>query len=223
SNFNGTSGDVDVLTHEAGHAFQVYSSRNNEFPELEFPTYESCEIHSMSMEFITWPWSKEFFQEDTDKYHFLHLSSAIKFLPYGVLVDHFQHVVYNHPEMTPLERKQAWRKLEKMYLPYKNYEECDFLERGNYWFQQGHIFASPFYYIDYTLAQMCSLQFWKRSQEKDPTMWQDYLAICQVGGSKSFLGILETAHLKSPFENGSLKEVMQAAKKYLDSVDDQSL
>lgn len=223
SNFNGTSGDVDVLTHEAGHAFQVYSSRENDLPELQFPTYESCEIHSMSMEFITWPWSHEFFGEDTEKYHYLHLSAAVKFLPYGVLVDHFQHEVYNHPEMTPQERKQTWRRLEKMYLPYKNYEECDFLERGNFWFQQGHIFSSPFYYIDYTLAQACSLQFWKRSQEHDPAMWEDYLAICKAGGTKSFLEIIETAHLKSPFESGSLKEIMESAKVYLDGIDDKSL
>ena len=223
SNFNGTSGDVDVLTHEAGHAFQVYTSRHNELPELEFPTYESCEIHSMSMEFITWPWSHEFFEEDTDKYHYLHLGAAVKFLPYGVLVDHFQHEVYNHPEMTPQERKDTWRRLEKMYLPYKNYEQCDFLERGNYWFQQGHIFSSPFYYIDYTLAQACSLQFWKRSQDHDPDMWKDYVAICEVGGTKSFLDIVKTAHLKSPFERGSLKEIMESAKNYLDSVDDKCL
>lgn len=223
SNFNGTSGDVDVLTHEAGHAFQVYSSRENDLPELQFPTYESCEIHSMSMEFITWPWSHEFFEEDTEKYHYLHLSAAVKFLPYGVLVDHFQHEVYNHPEMTPQDRKQTWRRLEKMYLPYKNYEECDFLERGNFWFQQGHIFSSPFYYIDYTLAQACSLQFWKRSQEHDPAMWEDYLAICKAGGTKSFLEIIETAHLKSPFESGSLKEIMESAKVYLDRIDDKSL
>lgn len=223
SNFNGTSGDVDVLTHEAGHAFQTYCSRNNSFPELTFPTYESCEIHSMSMEFITWPWSHEFFKEDTNKYHFLHLSSAVKFLPYGVLVDHFQHEVYNNPTLSPKERKEIWRKLEKMYLPYKNYDECDFLERGNYWFQQGHIFASPFYYIDYTLAQACSLQFWKRSQEHDETMWEDYLSICKVGGTQSFLEILKTAHLVSPFEPGSLKEVMKSVKEYLDGVDDTKL
>lgn len=223
SNFNGTSGDVDVLTHEAGHAFQVYSSRHNELPELEFPTYESCEIHSMSMEFITWPWSKEFFKEDTAKYHYLHLSSAVKFLPYGVLVDHFQHEVYNNPNMTPKERKETWRRLEKMYLPYKNYEECDFLERGNYWFQQGHIFSSPFYYIDYTLAQACSLQFWKRSQEHDETMWKDYLAICRVGGTQSFLEILKTGNLVSPFEDGSLKAIMASVKAYLDCVDDKAL
>lgn len=223
SNFNGTSGDVDVLTHEAGHAFQVYSSRHHAIPELEFPTYESCEIHSMSMEFITWPWSHLFFGEDTAKYHFLHLSSAVKFLPYGVLVDHFQHEVYNHPHMTPQERKATWRKLEKMYLPYKNYEVCDFLERGNYWFQQGHIFSDPFYYIDYTLAQACSLQFWKRCQENDPDMWKDYVAICKAGGTQSFLEIVRTAHLTSPFERGSLKEIVDFVKIYLDNVDDKKL
>lgn len=223
SNFNGTSGDVDVLTHEAGHAFQVYSSRHIQIPELAFPTYESCEIHSMSMEFITWPWSHEFFQEDTDKYHFEHLGSAVKFIPYGILVDHYQHVVYDHPEMTPAERKQAWRELEKQYCPHLDYSDCDFLERGNYWFQQGHIFASPFYYVDYTLAQACSLQFWKRSQEKDPEMWNDYLHLCKLGGTKSFLALLEEAHLTSPFEDGSLNGLMKAVQGYLNTVDDTKL
>lgn len=223
SNFNGTSGDVDVLTHEAGHAFQVYQSREVGIPEIEFPTYESCEIHSMSMEFITWPWSKNFFKEDTEKYHYLHLGSAVKFIPYGILVDHFQHVVYNQPDLTPSQRKQAWRDLEKMYLPYKNYEDCDFLERGGYWYRQRHIYESPFYYIDYTLAQVCALQFWNRFQKKDETAWQDYLTLCQLGGTRSFLQLLEAAHLNSPFMEGGLHDCMSSAKAYLESVDDTSL
>ena len=223
SNFNGTSGDVDVLTHEAGHAFQVYQSREAGIPEIEFPTYESCEIHSMSMEFITWPWSKEFFGNDTEKYHYLHLSSAVKFIPYGIAVDHFQHIVYNHPDLTPDERKAEWRRLEKMYLPYKNYDDCDFLERGGYWFRQGHIFTSPFYYIDYTLAQVCALQFWERTQKKDPQAWSDYLTLCKLGGTKSFLQLLEASHLKSPFMDGGLQECMDSAKAYLESVDDTAL
>ena len=223
SNFNGTSGDVDVLTHEAGHAFQVYQSREAGIPEIEFPTYESCEIHSMSMEFITWPWSKEFFGKDTEKYHYLHLSSAVKFIPYGIAVDHFQHIVYNHPDLTPDERKAEWRRLEKMYLPYKNYDDCDFLERGGYWFRQGHIFTSPFYYIDYTLAQVCALQFWERTQKKDPQAWSDYLTLCKLGGTKSFLQLLEASHLKSPFMDGGLQECMDSAKAYLESVDDTAL
>lgn len=224
ANFNGTSGDIDVLTHEAGHAFQVYQSRWIQQPECVFPTYESCEIHSMSMEFFTWPWMHLFFEEQTAKYQFSHLAGAVKFLPYGVLVDHFQHEVYGRPNLTPAERKTVWRQLEKMYCPERQYEEDPFLERGTYWFRQGHIFASPFYYIDYTLAQVCAFQFWKRSQvDKELQVWSDYLAICQVGGTKTFLEITELANLTSPFKKGSLAQVMSAIDEYLSAVDDTQL
>ncbi|WP_195932489.1 M3 family oligoendopeptidase [Turicibacter sanguinis] len=223
SNFNGTAGDIDVLTHEAGHAFQVYSSRWIETPELNFPTYESCEIHSMSMEFFTWPWMELFFKEDTDKYKFTHLGSAIKFIPYGIVVDAFQHFVYENPEATSSERKAAWRNLEKQYLPHKNYEGCDFLERGGWWFQQAHIFNSPFYYIDYTLAQICALQFWKRMHDNREDAWNDYVRLCEVGGTKSFLGLVSYANLKSPFEDGCVSSIISDIKAWLDSVEDQKL
>jgi M3 family oligoendopeptidase len=223
SNFNGTSGDVDVLTHEAGHAFQVYSSRWIEIPECNFPTYESCEIHSMSMEFFTWPWMDLFFKEDTDKYKFTHLGSAIKFIPYGVTVDEFQHYIYENPEATPKERKQAWREIEKKFLPHKNYEGCDFLERGGWWFQQAHIFQSPFYYIDYTLAQICALQFWKRARENREDAWKDYVKLCKVGGMKSFLELVNYSNLISPFEDGCVSSIISSIEQWLDSVDDKKL
>lgn len=222
SNFNGTSGDVDVLTHEAGHAFQVYSSRWIEIPECNFPTYESCEIHSMSMEFFTWPWMNLFFKEDADKYKFAHLSSAIKFIPYGVTVDEFQHCIYENPDLTPEERKNIWRKLEKKYLPHKNYEGCDFLERGCWWFQQSHIFNVPFYYIDYTLAQICALQFWKRSNDDRKDAWKDYLRLCKVGGTKSFLDLVNYSNLKSPFEDGCISSTINPVNEWLDSINDES-
>jgi M3 family oligoendopeptidase len=93
ANFNGTNGDVRVLKHEVGHAFQVFESRGFEVPEYGFPTLEACEIHSMSMEFFSWPWMELFFKEDTDKYKFSHLSEAVLFIPYGVAVDEFQQFV----------------------------------------------------------------------------------------------------------------------------------
>lgn len=221
SNFNGTRGDVDVLTHEAGHAFQVYNSRWVETPEAIWPTYETCEIHSMSMEFMTWPWMDLFFKEQTEKYKFSHLSGALLFLPYGVLVDHFQHEVYEKPEMTPAERKATWRRLEKMYLPSKDYSESEALDRGIFWYRQGHIFASPFYYIDYTLAQVCALQFWKRTQiDHDETAWEDYMRICKIGGTQSFLQVVEAAGIKSPFQKGALEETLNATKAWLDAIDD---
>lgn len=223
SNFNGTSGDIGVLTHEAGHAFQVYSSRHFDIPEYYWPTYEACEIHSMSMEFFTWPWMELFFQEATDKYKFYHLSDALVFLPYGVSVDEFQHWVYENPEATPKERKLMWREIEKKYLPYKDYDDNAYLENGGFWQRQGHIYNSPFYYIDYTLAQICAFQFWKRSREDREAAWADYVRLCKLGGSMSFTKLAAAANLISPFENGCVESVAGEIAKWLDSIDDKAL
>ena len=222
ANFNGTAHDVDVLTHEAGHAFQVYQSKDL-LPDYRWPTMEAAEIHSMSMEFLAWPWVHEFFLEDTDKYKFSHLADAISFLPYGVLVDEFQHFVYENPEVTPKERKDMWRTLEKKYLPFKDYDDDAFLERGGFWFRQGHIFGSPFYYIDYTLAQVVAFQFWVKSRENHAKAFQDYLALCRLGGSQSFLNLLKKSNLKNPFVSGTVAKILEPLEAYLNSIDDKKL
>jgi M3 family oligoendopeptidase len=220
SNFNGTSGDVDVLTHEAGHAFQVYCSREYKVPEYACPTLDACEIHSMSMEFFAWPWMKLFFNEDEEKYKFSHMSGALMFIPYGVLVDEFQHWVYENPDATPKQRKAVWRELEQKYLPHRDYADNDFLNRGGFWFKQGHIFNLPFYYIDYTLAQVCALQFWVKANEDRAAAWKDYLTLCQAGGSKSFLQLVELARLNNPFVDGCVKAAIEPIQQWLDSVND---
>lgn len=222
SNFNGTSADIDVLTHEAGHAFQMYSSRNIELGDYIMPTTEACEIHSMSMEFFTWPWMERFFQEDTNKYKFAHLSGALYFLPYGVAVDEFQHRVYEHPEWSPAQRNAAWREIEQKYLPQRDYDGHTFLEEGRFWLKQSHIFNVPFYYIDYTLAQICALQFWKKDQEDHEAAWSDYLRLCSAGGSQSFLQLVALANLQSPFKDGCVASVVDVIEQWLTEVDDQS-
>ena len=222
ANFNGTAHDVDVLTHEAGHAFQVYSSRDL-IPEYRWPTMESAEIHSMSMEFLAWPWMQEFFKEDTAKYKFTHLAGALSFLPYGVLVDEYQHEVYENPNLTPNERKTLWRKLERKYLPFKDYGEDEFTEKGTYWFRQGHIFGSPFYYIDYTLAQVVAFQYWVKHQENPEEALKSYIDLCKLGGSKSFLGLLKSSNLENPFIPGTVKKIAKPIRNYLDSIDDMKL
>ena len=218
ANFNGTQGDVDVLTHEAGHAFQVYTCRDFEVMEYMFPTLEACEIHSMSMEFFAWPWVEGFFKEDVHKYKYSHLAGALTFIPYGVAVDEFQYEVYLNPNLTPVERKAKWREIEKKYLPYKVYED-DLLERGGFWFRQGHIFSSPFYYIDYTLAQVCAFQYWNWNNKNHEEAWDSYYCLCQVGGSKSFLGLLEVAGLLNPFEEGTIKKVIEPIHEWIKNFD----
>ena len=223
ANFNGTSHDVDVLTHEAGHAFQVYQSRGYEIPEYLWPTYEACEIHSMSMEFLTWPWMDLFFENDAEKYKFIHLSEALLFIPYGVTVDEFQHWVYENPNATPDDRRAKWLEIEKKYLPTRDYGEVDDLKEGIFWFRQGHIFNSPFYYIDYTLAQVCAFQFWIKSQENRKKAWDEYLALCKLGGSKPFFELMKAANLKNPFDQGTIASVIPKIREFLESIDDMKL
>lgn len=222
ANFNGTSGDVDVLTHEVGHAFQVYSSQKL-IPDYRWPGYEGAEIHSMSMEFLAWPWIDKFFKEDTEKYLFNHLAGAISFLPYGVAVDEFQHGIYENPEFTKEERKQLWRDIEKKYLPFKDYDDDSFLEKGTFWFRQGHIFGVPFYYIDYTLAQVVAFQYWIKSQENHKEAFAHYLALCKLGGSKGFVELLKSANLENPFIKGTVAKTIEPLKEFLNNIDDTKL
>ena len=223
ANFNGTAHDVDVLTHEAGHAFQVYESRGYEVPEYLWPSYEACEIHSMSMEFLTWPWMGLYFENDEDKYKFIHLSEALLFIPYGVTVDEFQHWVYENPEATPEERRNKWLETEKKYLPTRDYGEIDELKEGIFWFRQGHIFGTPFYYIDYTLAQVCAFQFWIKSRENREKAWEEYLNLCRLGGSKPFFELMKSANLKNPFNEGTIASVIPKIREFLDSIDDMKM
>ena len=222
ANFNGTQHDVEVLTHEAGHAFQVYESRNH-IPPYRWPTLEACEIHSMSMEFLTWPWMKNFFLDDTAKFKFNHLAEAITFLPYGVAVDEFQHIIYENPDMTPEERKAAWKQVESKYQPYKDYDDDDFMKKGTYWFRQGHIFGVPFYYIDYTLAQVIAFQYFVKSRENHKEAFDSYLGLCKLGGSQSFVSLLKSTGLDNPFVDGTVKRVIEPIKEYLEGVNDMNL
>ncbi|MEO8664399.1 MAG: M3 family oligoendopeptidase [Ignavibacteria bacterium] len=224
ANMNGTEDDITVLTHEAGHAFQAYASRNFQFKEYTEPTMETAEIHSMSMEFLTYPWMKLFFEEDTDKFKFAHLNSTVNFLPYGVLVDEFQHWVYENPSADPKERKSKWREMEKIYMPHINYGDNEFLESGGRWQKQSHIYEMPFYYIDYCLAQVCAFQFWSKAIQKSNGEYKnalkDYIKLCEAGGSKPFLELVKYANLESPFEEGVIEKLVKEIEAYIDSVDD---
>lgn len=220
SNSNGTTGDIVVLTHEVGHAFQAYCSRNFELPDYIFPTAEASEISSMGMEFLTWPWMKSFFEDEADKYKFTHLSEAILFIPYAASVDEFQHFVYTNPKASSGERKQAWKVIERKYLPHRQYGDNSFLNEGGFWQLQTHIYEAPLYYIDYALAEICALQFWAKSQSSFEEAWSNYLSLCKAGGSKSFNELIDLSNLVSPFENGCIEEIMSIASQWLDNIDD---
>lgn len=216
ANFNGTRGDVDVFTHEVGHAFQSYCSRNQAMSDIIWPTTEACEIHSMALEFLTWPHMEKFYGESAaEDLRRVHLSAYLQFLCYGVSIDHFQHLVYEKPEASPEERNAMWQEIERTYLPWWDFADLPAESSGRLWQQKAHIYQCPFYYIDYCLALTGALQFWSKSRTDASGALQAYAQLCTLGGSKTYTGLLGSAGLRSPFEEGCLDEVIQDAKDYL--------
>ncbi len=215
ANFNGTSGDVDVITHECGHAFQGYFSGFDKIQEHREITMETAEIHSMSMEFFTEKYMELFFGEEADKYRTMHLEDAIFFIPYGCMVDEFQHIVYENPEMTPQERHSAWRTLEKEYKPHLDYEGNAFFEKGGFWQKQLHIYDMPFYYIDYCLAQTCALQYKVWMDENYKEAWESYLKLCRLSASDFYTNMLKEVGLDCPFESGCVENIIEKIEKKL--------
>jgi len=217
ANFNGTAGDIDVLTHEAGHAYADYIAQRNVYPSALWEySSETAEIHSMAMEFFAWPWMEGFFGEDTKKYHLTHLADALAFLPYGVAIDEYQHHIYENPQMTPTDRNELWLSLEAKYCPWVNLDGAPFYEEGHRWQAQMHIFSVPFYYIDYALAQIVALAFWAEDQKDHALAWEKYRRLVSFAGTKTFVELVEDAGLATPFVSENLKIVADAVVVWLD-------
>lgn len=207
ANFNGTSSDVDVITHECGHAFQGYVTKDYEVEEHRDITMETAEIHSMSMEFFTDRYMEKFFGDRAEDYRKMHLEDSIAFIPYGCMVDEFQHIVYENPDMTPDERKAVWMKLESEYRPHMDYGDDPFFSKGGFWQRQQHIYASPFYYIDYCLAQTCALQYRIKMDKDYGKAWDSYLELCRLSAREFYEPMLDKAGLDSPFQDGCMKNI----------------
>lgn len=219
ANFNGTSHDADVLTHEAGHAFQGYLVRDVYPGELREACMEIMETHSMSMEYFTHPWMESFFKEDTEKYYYHHVVDSIQFLPYGASIDEFQEWVYDNPEATPKERNAKFREIEKKYSPHIDYADDKYQEEGGRWQRQMHVYQSPFYYLDYTIAQINAFQFFVLDLENHKQAWEEYLELCKLGGKYGTKETIKKVGLKVPFEEETFKFIVPKLEKYLDNLD----
>ena len=213
ANFNGTSGDADVITHECGHAFQGYITASDPIREHNDITMETAETHSMSMEFFTEPWMPLLFGAGADQYRKMHFEDAVTFIPYGTMVDEFQDIVYANPDLSPAERKAVWRDLERQYKPHLDYSGNDYFERGGFWQKQHHIYDSPLYYIDYCIAGTNALQYKVKMDQDYKAAWQSYLELCRLSASDFFDALVKKAGLANPFEDGCLKYVVAQLEK----------
>ncbi len=219
ANFNGTSGDIDVITHEAGHAFADYMTADNELKELGVGGMETAETHSMSMEFFAWKYIGKFFGEKEQQYRYMHALDAFSFIPYGTIVDYFQHIVYEHPEMTPAERNAEWKKLEEQFKPYMITDGIPYIENGTRWQYQMHIYESPFYYIDYCLAQVVAFEFLMESQKDYSDAFARYNRYLCHGGELMFTDLVKEAGLASPFCDGALSELAKGVEQLILSLE----
>lgn len=218
ANFNGTADDVDVMTHEAGHAFNSYLIADNRFAlEISCGGMETAEIHSMSMEFFAWKYMENFFGGNVNQYCFMHALDAFSFLPYGTIVDAFQHIVYENPDMTPAERCEAWNKLEKEYRPFLSTEGMPFLEEGRRWQYQMHIYEVPFYYIDYVLAQTVAFAFLLASQEDYDDAFSRYIRLMKHSGELEYPELVRESGMPFPFEDGALAGLAEKVAKLLET------
>jgi M3 family oligoendopeptidase len=215
ANFNGTAGDVEVLTHEAGHAFASYVSRDMKIRETSCPTMDGAETHSMSMELFSRPWDRLFFADEAEKFHQYQLEAALDFIPYGCLVDDFQTTMYENPELTPAERKQTWLKLEKTYRPWINFDNLPFFCEGGGYQRQHHIYSFPLYYIDYCLAQTTALEFWSASEKDWKDAFSRYLTFVKAGGTKTYVDLVKLAGLELPFHDGCIRNLCGEIDRYL--------
>lgn len=214
ANFNGTSSDVDVLTHEAGHAFEAYTaSRIFPLSGMTWATSEINEIHSMAMEYFTYPWMDKFFGDNADKYRVRHIEQSLEAVPYMICVDEIQHRQFEE-NLDAEGRRRAWKELEETYMPWRKYGGNKFLENGGFWMQKLHIFVNPFYYVDYALAQMGAFEFYKKMTEDKDAAWADYYKLCKSGGSRGYFATLEHAGLGNPFKEETIKGVAE----FLESV-----
>lgn len=214
-NATGVERDVRTLVHEVGHAFQKQASAAIELPELLHGTSDAAEIHSMALEFLAWPVMDSWFGDGVDRYRRNHLARAVLFLPYGLLVDEVQHSFYEQPESGPAARHAMWKELESSWLPGRDCGDLPHASIGGFWQRQRHIYASPFYYIDYCLAQTVALQFWSLSQTDPSDALERYVALCARGGSLPFQSLVRTTGLSSPFDDGVVAGVAEQVARSL--------
>ncbi len=207
---NHTIFDMQVLTHELGHAFAGYMAmREQPLSNYYFSSMDIAEIHSMGMEQFAYPYAEMFFGDQADKYRFAHLQEALMLVPFGTAVDEFQHICYGNPNLTPKERTLEWKKLEEIYMPWRKYDADDFFDRGGFWYHKLHIFLYPFYYINYILTTMGAMELAAKNRDNHEKTWEDYLRLCKCGGSMSYLETLKAAELSVPFEEGSVKRAVE--------------
>ena len=207
--------DVETMLHEAGHAFHSLAARGEPLLYYRSAPLEFCEVASMSMELLAGPHLTEFYAPaEAERARRTHLEGIIGLMPWIATIDAFQHWIYTHPDHTRVERKAEWLKLQKRFggiEDWTGFEDA----RAYMWHRQGHLFGSPFYYIEYGIAQLGALQMWLNSKKDVAGAVANYRSALSLGGSRPLPELFKAAKIKFDFSSKTIEPLAKAITKEL--------
>ena len=207
-NAAGLQGDLETMIHEAGHAFHsLYCGHLELIDERDYPI-EFAEVASMSMELLTQPWWDKFYEsEEADRARRAHLEGVVFLLPWIATIDSFQHWIYANPGHSKEERAEVWLSIRDKFGSDMDWTgHTDFKELS--WQQQGHLFGVPFYYIEYGIAQLGSLQLWKTQMGDPQKALDDYANAMSLGNTRTLPELFSAADLELGFNEGHFMTLM---------------
>lgn len=208
--------NVTSIFHEIGYSIQLYLSRNLLFHENRWPTFDICEIHSTSLEFLMYPFLNMFFKEDENKYKIRHLSSSLSLIVSMCISDDFQKYIYDNPNISSEDRKEYWLYLINKYGIKDNTHS--YFGKGIEWQADINRIDDPFYGIDYAISNICALSFYDRVNNDVECAFSDYFDLCSKGNTLSLKRIIKKYRLNNPFEGNDIKKLSDNIIKEIDKL-----
>lgn len=221
----GLHDDVQTLLHEGGHAFHCFESARLPYAQhLEFGS-EIAEVASMSMELLAAPYLSEseggfYSTADAARARVQHLEDLILFWPYMAVVDGFQHWVYTHAEAAadPAQCDAAWGALWDRFMRGVDWSGLDDL-RVTGWQRKVHIFDSPFYYVDYGLAQVGAVQIWRNALRDQAAAVRQYRHGLSLGGTRTLPELFAAAGATFATDATTLGELVALIEDTIDALE----
>ncbi|MDA2164352.1 M3 family oligoendopeptidase [Bacillus pacificus] len=217
-NLNYTQDDIITFIHEMGHSIHnelIKSLKLRQY--IEIPA-ETAELASMTMELFSLNYWDTFYTDKKDlkqaKINFF--KDVISYLPVMLIVDQFQHWLYENPTHTSEERNEKYLQLQKHYQ--SNVIHIDGYENwiATSWLPVLHIFEVPFYYIEYAIAQLGALQMYKQYKEDPKQALENYKKALSLGSSQSIKEVYDAAGIRFDFSGETIKELMRFVEKELE-------
>jgi len=214
-NAAGTQRDVDTMIHEAGHAFHSMLCAHDPIRDYRHAPIEFAEVASMSMELLAHPYLDEFYSEDgLDRARRTHLEGIIRFLPWCATIDAYQHWLYTNPGHDLAARTEQWVALQDRFSPGVDWTGLEHARAAS-WHRQLHIFEVPFYYIEYGIAQLGSLQLWLQARKDEAAALANYRAAMTLGGSRPLPELFGAADLTFDFGPATVGRLIDAVQEEL--------